>query len=326
MPAPSPGERAPFDEFYATHYPRLLRFAAAAFGGSEADDVAQEAMARAYVAYDRFDHDRDPWPWLTAIARRAACDARVAARRALAVPAVANEVAAVTDVAEQAELRDLVRCALDRLDPSDRAVLVLRAWHDVPFGELAELAGRSPNAVRQQLFRARRRLAAEYDALGGRLRGLATPFAMRWTRLRDRAAAVTQAVTALPAALPVVLVTSAVVAGFGMPGAGPAAFGVTHAGPAARTAAPTRFVRPVVAAGHGEATTRRAAPAPPPAPRVVVENESRGIPTTPGSHRHDRTAIQAGGRDVEVGSTVTGGPRHLACAALALGCPREGYH
>ena len=237
-----PGERVGFDEFYATYHARLVRFASAAFGAADADDIAQEAMARAYAAYDRFDPGRDAWPWLTVIARRAAADARAANARA--VPGdVSGQLSAATDVAEQAEQRDLIRAAL-----------------------LAQAAGVLPAAV---------------------------------------------------------LITGAVVAGFATTAtaaAGPAAFGVTHAGPAARTAAPTRSVRPVVAAWHGTATTRRAAPAPQPASRAVVTRSSSGLPMSPTSPWHDHTVVTVAGQTVLVDKDGAHGGQLAPCAALAIGC------
>jgi RNA polymerase sigma-70 factor (ECF subfamily) len=156
-----------FDEIYARYRDRLRRFAIAAYGRAEADDIVQEAMLRAYASFARYDGQRDAWGWLTAIVRNVARD-RAARPQPVPVPEVGGAAAdACDDVAE----RHLVRTALGRLSESDRDVLVLRECEDLTFVELAALLGRSENTLRQQVFRARRRLAAAYTALGGRACG-----------------------------------------------------------------------------------------------------------------------------------------------------------
>ncbi len=47
------------------------------------------------------------------------------------------------------------------LDPEDRAIVVLRYLHGFDAPAIAEITGRSPDAVRKRLERARARLAQE---------------------------------------------------------------------------------------------------------------------------------------------------------------------
>ena len=54
---------------------------------------------------------------------------------------------------------------LEQLSPAERTAFVLHDVFDVPFGEVAEVVGRSPEAVRQ-LARA---CAADESARAGRL-------------------------------------------------------------------------------------------------------------------------------------------------------------
>jgi RNA polymerase sigma-70 factor (ECF subfamily) len=62
----------------------------------------------------------------------------------------------------------LVRAALDRLDDSHIEVLRLVAWEQLSVGDVAIVLGIEPEAARQRLHRARRRLASEYDRLQSR--------------------------------------------------------------------------------------------------------------------------------------------------------------
>ena len=49
---------------------------------------------------------------------------------------------------------------LQTLEPTERAVFVLREVFDMPYGEIAEAMGRSAAAVRQMAWRAREHVAA----------------------------------------------------------------------------------------------------------------------------------------------------------------------
>jgi RNA polymerase sigma-70 factor (ECF subfamily) len=68
------------------------------------------------------------------------------------------------DVAEDVELAESVSFAmltvLETLTPTERAVFVLREVFDTPYGEIAEVVGKSPGAVRQIGHRAREHVAA----------------------------------------------------------------------------------------------------------------------------------------------------------------------
>jgi RNA polymerase sigma-70 factor (ECF subfamily) len=56
---------------------------------------------------------------------------------------------------------------LDRLAPAERVAFVLHDMFGVPFGEIAGITGRSPDAARQLASRARRRVRGEDTAVTG---------------------------------------------------------------------------------------------------------------------------------------------------------------
>jgi DNA-directed RNA polymerase specialized sigma24 family protein len=65
------------------------------------------------------------------------------------------------DPAEAIAVRDFIT---SHLTPEERILLVLRYVHGFSSGELAEITGRSSDAVRQQLSRATRALAGHMKA------------------------------------------------------------------------------------------------------------------------------------------------------------------
>ncbi len=132
----------------------------------EADDAVQEAWLRLGRSdWDEIDNLR---AWLTTVVSRVCLDmlrSRRARRETAEVPDHVEPV--VTELseenpAEEAELSDTVGMAmlvvLENLSPAERIAFVLHDMFGVPFGEIAQIAGRSPDAVRQLASRARRQV------------------------------------------------------------------------------------------------------------------------------------------------------------------------
>ena len=60
---------------------------------------------------------------------------------------------------ERQEARERVQRLLASLPPTDRAAVVLRYWHDLPYGEIGRILGMQAASVRSRVHRARRRMA-----------------------------------------------------------------------------------------------------------------------------------------------------------------------
>ena len=168
MTAPGSGEMA---EAFEAQRPYLRRLAYATLGSSaEADDCVQEAWLRLQRVDPRDIHDLRAW--LTTVVSRLALDALGSARRRreryvgpwLPEPLVAHSGAAATpegaDPADRVTLHERVTTALllvlERLSPAERTAFVLHDVFGLEFGEVADVVGRSPAAVRQLAARARR--------------------------------------------------------------------------------------------------------------------------------------------------------------------------
>ncbi len=131
----------------------------------EADDAVQEAWLRLSRSdSDAVDNLR---AWLTTVVGRVSLDmlrARKARREELEGDPPEPIVSEVTEdnPAEEAELADSIGVAmlvvLETLTPAERIAFVLHDMFSVPFGEIAEITGRSPDAARQLASRARRRV------------------------------------------------------------------------------------------------------------------------------------------------------------------------
>jgi RNA polymerase sigma-70 factor (ECF subfamily) len=153
-------------------------------GIDDLDDVVQETMIRCYQNWSVLDPDRDVWPWLVVVARHVAADrARSRARRAHGEPIDLTNEATPEDAICAGEERRDVRHAFALLSAADRRVLALHHLDGVPTAALAAMTGRSDNAVRQHLYRARRRLADLYRATGSAGSGTFTTIAVQAGRL-----------------------------------------------------------------------------------------------------------------------------------------------
>ena len=154
---------------FARARPRLLRLAYSQLGDlGEAEDVVQEAWLR----LERTDADSiaDLDAWLTTVVGRLALDALRSARarrEAYVGPWLPEPLVAFggEDPADRVTLDESVSYALlallEQLSPAERTAFVLHEVFDVPFGEVAEIVGRTPEAVRQLASRARRHVARQ---------------------------------------------------------------------------------------------------------------------------------------------------------------------
>lgn len=156
---------------YAELRPRLVGIAYRMLGSvGEAEDLAQEALLRLHDATRRGEQIASPGGWLVAVTTRLAIDelrsARVR-REAYAGPWLPEPLVAGGDdeAATRVELDETVSMAflvlLERLGPVERAVFVLREAFAYGYDEIAAIVGRSEDACRQLLSRARRRIADE---------------------------------------------------------------------------------------------------------------------------------------------------------------------
>lgn len=132
---------------------------------SDAEDIAQEVFIK-LLAVDVDELD-DVLGWLVTVTSRLCVDRlrrHENSRRSYVGPWLPEPVIAVggDSVSDRITLDESVRMALlvvlDRLSPAERAAFVLHDIFSVPFAEIGEIVGRSPQACRQLATRARRRI------------------------------------------------------------------------------------------------------------------------------------------------------------------------
>ena len=162
------GDRDAFETLLHRHGPALLRYAVRTTGNrADAEDVVQEAFVAAWKGLDRYDGSSSPRTWLFTILHRRVVDLyRRRGREGVHDELSDDTVAALAGGADpfhEASNTELVRAldaALRRLPYRQRACWILVEVEGLTQPEVARALGMTPDAVRGQLFRARRALAA----------------------------------------------------------------------------------------------------------------------------------------------------------------------
>src|SRR5262245_34052619 len=149
---------------------------------SEVDDAVQEVWLR----LSRTDTQGidNLGGWLTTVVARVCLDmlrARTSRREDDLHPPGVDTRPGPSDPEREVAVADAVGPALlvvlETLEPAERVAFVLHDLFDLPFEEIAEIVGRSPEAARQLASRARRRVRGGAAAPGDRDRRREVVFA-----------------------------------------------------------------------------------------------------------------------------------------------------
>ena len=150
-----------FAEFYEASYGRVVALVAAMVGERhQAEDIAQEAFARALTRWSRVARYDLPEAWVRRVALRLSIDAGRRTRRAALLPA--RLAFALGDRPPRDPLAaTALSVALLRLPLPQRQAVVLYYLADLPVDDIARDCGISVGTVRNRLAAARQRLHRE---------------------------------------------------------------------------------------------------------------------------------------------------------------------
>jgi RNA polymerase sigma-70 factor (ECF subfamily) len=147
-----------FAAFYEANYERLVVQLFAVTGNlQDAEDVVQEAFARACVRWQRLHTYDLPAAWVRRVAFHLALQGLRRARRTLGLGRRLGPPRQPQLAADQLELAD----ALGRLSLRYRQVLALHYLADLPVEQIAGDLALPVGTVKSRLARARQRLAAQ---------------------------------------------------------------------------------------------------------------------------------------------------------------------
>jgi RNA polymerase sigma factor (sigma-70 family) len=137
----------PFEDVVAEHGATVWRVCCAVVGPVDADDAWSETFLSALRAYPDLAADANVEAWLVTIAHRRALDVgRSRSRRPTPTDAVPDRPAAHADPATRDP--DLW-AALRQLPTKQRQALAYHHLAGLPYAEIAEMLGNSPDAARR---------------------------------------------------------------------------------------------------------------------------------------------------------------------------------
>ncbi|MFG6490458.1 RNA polymerase sigma factor [Roseateles sp. BYS78W] len=165
------GRRADFDTLYRLYHPRLWRFLTHLMRQSAAiEEALNDTMLVVWQRADSFDGRSKLSTWIFGIAYRKG----LKALGRLDLPVDEDDMPEAADPGPGPEqqftlvqLRGRLRAAMAELSPEHRAVVELCYFHDMAYGEIAEVVGCPQETVKTRMFYARRRLRLLLDDLAG---------------------------------------------------------------------------------------------------------------------------------------------------------------
>jgi RNA polymerase sigma factor (sigma-70 family) len=155
-----------FTELFRRHAPCIQRYVTRRVGPDVADDIVAETFLLAFRHRDRYDQDRtDARPWLYGICtnligrhRRAEVRQYRALAKTGADPVTESFTDRVDERVSAGMARREIAAALARLSAELRDTLLLAAWSDLSYEEIAAALGVPVGTVRSRLNRARSKL------------------------------------------------------------------------------------------------------------------------------------------------------------------------
>lgn len=137
----------PFEDVVAEHGPTVLRVCRAVVGPVDAEDAWSETFLSALRAYPQLPADANVEAWLVTIAHRRALDVgRARSRRPIPTDDMPDRAAPRGDPATRdPDLWD----ALARLPAKQRQAVAYHHIAGLPFADIADLLGNSPDAARR---------------------------------------------------------------------------------------------------------------------------------------------------------------------------------
>ncbi|HEY9109870.1 MAG TPA: sigma-70 family RNA polymerase sigma factor [Roseateles sp.] len=165
------GRRADFDALYRLYHPRLWRFLSQLMRQPDAiEEALNDTMMVVWQRADSFDGRSRLSTWVFGIAYRKGL--RALSRQDLPLddddaPEVADTGPGPEQQFSLVQLGKRLREAMAELSPEHRAVVELCYFHDMAYGEIADVVGCPAETVKTRMFYARRRLRTLLDDLAG---------------------------------------------------------------------------------------------------------------------------------------------------------------
>jgi len=157
------GDDQAFEVLYRKYYGKVYAIAKGVLlDPDDASDATQEIFRLVHRNLRRFDRRSKFSTWLYRIAvNRSIQEGRSLRRKKAELPIETAEHVGREDDVQIVDPK--INDALGKLQPIDRAILVLFYWEELSLEEIATSLSCSPNAAKTRLFRARERFRKFYE-------------------------------------------------------------------------------------------------------------------------------------------------------------------
>jgi RNA polymerase sigma-70 factor (ECF subfamily) len=160
------GSERAFNEIVLKYRKNVYLTAVGMVGDADdAEDIAQDVFVKAYESLNLFRGESAVYTWLYRITVNL-CLNRIRRRKVrsfFGLEAISQTMAA-PEGAEPAELRELnkrLRKAISELPEKQRAVFILRHFHELPHAEIAKIMDRDVGTIKANYFQAIQKLRAK---------------------------------------------------------------------------------------------------------------------------------------------------------------------
>lgn len=156
------GITAQTEKLLIEQYERFYRLAYSyVHNKADALDVVQESACKAIVQCENLKDSKKLLPWLCRIVVNTSLDllrSQVKEQPAEELPETATE-----DTYEEFDLKK----ALDRLEPENRTIIILRYFEDMKIEDIAIVVNENVNTVKARLYRSLKKLRIQLDDTAG---------------------------------------------------------------------------------------------------------------------------------------------------------------
>ena len=152
-----------FEVLVSKHMPPLERFVKFRIGNlQDAEDIMQEVLIAAYRGQDALHDEVMFKPWILGIAKNKCNDYFRAKAKRMEIPLESLDETALTVGMHGITTRTVVRETLERLGDTDKQILYLSYFKDLPQAEIAKRLGIAVGTVKSRLYHAKQQFKDLY--------------------------------------------------------------------------------------------------------------------------------------------------------------------
>jgi len=169
------GDQAAWEQIVRQHWRKVFNLAYKFVGRhDEAEDLTQDIFVKIFKALHTFDRRANFQTWLISISRNLCIDHYRSARKERETMARDVDASSLSPVSrergpygqlEQTDLKQLIRRALNELQPALRQAVVLRDLQEFSYQEIADELGLPEGTVKSRINRGRLELARQLKRL-----------------------------------------------------------------------------------------------------------------------------------------------------------------